>query len=498
MTMRLSTGIEGLDAVLHGGLLPGQIYMVRGQPGAGKTTLAMQFLMAGALRGESVLLVTLSESERELRSSAAAHGWDLEGVQILDIHPEDEGAIPDQQYTIFHPSDVELAPVTRRITEEVERLQPSRVAFDSLTEVRLLSRDALRYRRQVLALKAFLLAQGVTTLFLGESARPELDVEIASIVHGVISLSLSKGTHSMARRSVEVEKCRGSDFQSGIHPLRIVRGGLEVYPGLRAEEHARAFPRDRLSSGIAELDQMLGGGLDRGTCTLLSGHAGVGKTTLGVQFLRQAARRGERSVLYSFDEGPAEIVHRCDGITTPIGESLERGLLRIEKVNPIHLYPDEFASWIRVEVERRGTRLVMIDSLNGYRQSMPDERYLVTHMHQLSSYLNRMGVTTLLINEVSNLTGDFAASQFGMSYLTDAILLLKYFEFEGALHKAIGTLKKRLGDHEKVLREFRITPQGIRVGAPLPQLHGILQGEPRFGGSVTGLLPLAECGGLSG
>jgi circadian clock protein KaiC len=498
MTTRLSTGIEGLDAVLHGGLLPGQIYMIRGQPGAGKTTLAVQFLMAGARRGESVLFVTLSESERELRASAAGHGWDLGGMQILDIHPDDEGSVPDPQYTIFHPADVELAPATRRITEAMERTRPTRVAFDSLTEVRLLSRDSLRYRRQILGLKGFLLSKGVTALFLGESGRPELDVEIASIVHGVIALSLSKGTYGMARRAVEVEKCRGSDFQSGMHPLRIVRGGIEVFPRLLATEHGREFDRDRLPSGIAEIDLMLGGGLDRGTSTLICGHAGVGKTTLGVQFLHQAARRGERAVLYSFDEGPAEIIHRCDGIATPIRESLEQGLLRIEKVNPLLLYPDEFAGWVRDEVERRGTRIVMIDTLNGYRLSMPDEHYLVGHMHQLVSYLNRMGVASLLINEVSNLTGDFAASQIGMSYLTDTIVLLKYFEFEGAMHKAIGTLKKRLGDHEKVLRDFRITPQGIRVGQPLPQLQGILQGEPRYGGSVSGLLQVAEVGGPSG
>jgi circadian clock protein KaiC len=488
MSTRLSTGIEGLDAVLHGGLLPGQIYMIRGQPGAGKTTLALQFLMAGARRGEPVLFVTLSESEGELRASAASHGWDLHGVQFLDIHPEDQEAPPDQQYTIFHPADVELAPVTRRITEAMGRVQPTRVAFDSLTEVRLLSRDPLRYRRQILALKSFLLAQGVTTLLLGESARQELDVEIASIVHGVVALALTKGSHGMARRTIEVEKCRGSDFQSGAHALRIVRGGIEVFPHLVALEHGREFARDRLPSGVAELDLMLGGGLDRGTSTLISGHAGVGKTTLSVHFLRQAADRGERAVLYSFDEGPAEIIHRCEGIGIPVRSALDRGLLHIERVNPLQLYPDQFASWIRDEVERRDTRLVMIDTLNGYRQSMPDENFLVGHMHQLVSYLNRMGVTSLLTNEVSNLTGDFAASN-GLSYLTDTIILLKYFEFEGALHKAIGVLKKRLGDHEKVLRDFRITPQGLHVGRPLPELQGILQGVPSFSAQAAGPRP---------
>ncbi len=480
MTTRLSTGVAGLDEVLLGGLLSGYVYMVRGQPGAGKTTLAMQFLLEGARRGEKVLFVTLSESEEELRDNASSHGWDLSGVEFLDIHPGDEGIGPDNQYTIFHPADVELAPVARRITETIGRLKPTRAAFDSLTQVRLLSRDPLRYRRQLLALKSYLRTERVTTLFLGEGARQEPDVEVASIVQGVIALTQVKGRNGMTRRSIEVEKHRGSAFREGEHPLRIERGGLVVYPRLIALEHGQDFPRVSLASGIEGMDRMLSGGLDRGTSTLLTGNAGVGKTTLGMSFLAQAARRGEKSILYSFDEGPAEVAYRCQAIGMDIRSMIEGDLIRLKKVNPLLLYPDEFASWIRGEVEGRGTRIVMIDSLNGYRESMPDETYLVGHMHQLIGYLNRMGVTTILVNELSNLTGDFTATNFGLSYLVDAVIVLKYYEFGGALHKAIGTLKKRMSSHEKSLRSFDITVDGLEVGDPLPRLRGILRGEAKL------------------
>lgn len=474
---RVSTGIEGLDDVLHGGLLDGQVYMIRGQPGAGKTTLATQFLLAGRERGESTLFVTLSESEAELRASSAAHGWDLDGVAFLDIHPGGQDGSPDSQYTIFHPADVELAPVTERIAEAMKQLRPTRIVFDSLTEVRLLSRDPLRYRRQLLALKNYLLSQRVTSLFLGESALRELDVEVASIVQGVIALNLVKGRNGMPRRTVEVEKFRGSSYREGEHPLRIARGGLTVFPRLIAMEHSVEFAREVVPSGIPTLDAMLCGGLDRGTSTMFSGNAGVGKTTLGVSFLAQAVRAGDRGVLYTFDEGPAGVAFRCESVGLRLRDLIDAGRLHIHKVNPLLLYPDQFAGLVREEVEQHGTRLVMLDSLNGYRQIMPDEEYLTGHMHQLTAYLNRMGVTTILVNEVSNLTGDFAASNFGMSYLADTVILLKYYEYRGGLHKAIGILKKRLGDHEKTLRSFQISADGVQVGDPLPHLRSILRGE---------------------
>src|SRR4051794_4209467 len=326
---RLSTGIGGLDEILHGGLLPGLVYLIKGRPGAGKTTLALQFLLEAIRRGEPALYVTMNESEAELRASAAAHGWHLGDLKILEILAGDEDLSPESQYSVFHPGDVELAPTTRKITEAMERHRPARVAFDSLTEVRLLSRDSVRYRRQVLALKEFLRSRGATALFIGESAHPEHDVEAATIVHGIIALEQHLGPDGMDRRSLRVEKYRGSDFMPGLHAARIVRGGLEVYPRLVAPLQEPVFEPAALPSGIAGLDRLFGGGLDRGTCTMVGGNSGVGKTSLGMAFLAAAAARGERGMLYSFDEWPAEVVHRSEAIGLAVRAPLERGVLRV-------------------------------------------------------------------------------------------------------------------------------------------------------------------------
>ncbi len=484
---RLSTGIAGLDEVLLGGLLAGRVYLLRGQPGAGKTTLALQFLIEGARNGESVLFITLSESEGELRGNAASHGWDLAGVEFLDIQLTTEGVSTESQYSIFHPAEVELVPVVNQIHEALDRLKPTRVVFDSLTQVRLLSRDTLRYRRQVLALKAELLAQGITTILLGESSNQELDTEVTSIVQGVITLSLSKGREGMTRRSVEIEKYRGSSYREGEHPLRIEQGGIRVFPHLLAIEHGKNFDRVSLSSGLPTLDTMLGGGFDRGTCTLITGNAGVGKTTLGLTIIAQAAALSERCALYTFDEGSAELVHRAESVGLKLRGILDSGLLELREINPLFLYPDEFAAWVRVEVEEKGTKVVMIDSLNGYNQSMPDENYLSGHMHQLITYLNRMGVTTFLINEIATLVGDFSITQYGLNYLADTVLVLRYYEYRGAIHRAIGTIKKRLSNHEKTLRSFELTNQGIVIGKTLLGLQGILRGEAIQRDAVVGL-----------
>lgn len=307
------------------------------------------------------------------------------------------------------------------------------------------------------------------------------DGEIASIVQGVIRLSWRRGREGMTRRFVEVEKFRGSRYGEGEHPLRIERGGIEVFPRLLLLDHGRGTDHQAVSTGIGELDAMLGGGLERGTSTLITGNAGVGKTTLGMTVIAHAVERGERCVLYTFDEGADEIIHRGEAIGLALRKSIDAGLLDVRQVNPLLLYPDEFASWVQAEVEGRHARVVMIDSLNGYNQSMPDENYLGGHMHQLIGYLNRMGVRTLLINEISAMIGDFAASQFGVSYMADNVLMIRYFEFDGALHKAIGTIKKRLSGHEKTLRWFDVTARGIEVGDTLPNLRGILRGEASRG-----------------
>jgi circadian clock protein KaiC len=478
MTKRLSTGIAGLNDVLRGGLRPGRVYLVRGAAGSGKTTLAMQFLMAGARQGEAGLFVSLNEPERALRETAALHNFDLTGVHILDVHLalRDEGFTADSQYTIFHPADVELAPVTRQIIDAMDREKPVRVIFDSLTEVGSLTRDALRYRRQVLVLRDFLVERGATTLFL-TGVEHRQDDEITSLVHGIIVLGHTQGRDGRARRSLRIDKYRDSDFAGGEHALETTKSGLVVYPHLLALEHGREFGRDVLPSGIEGLDRMLGGGLDRGTVTLLTGSSGVGKTTVGLSFLAAAARRGERGIAYTFEEDQGEIIHRCEALGLPIRTDIERGLLHIEKVNPLVLYPDQFAAKVRDEIERRQAWLVMIDSINGYRQTMPDEEYLVGHMHQLAGYLNRMGIVTVLTNELATLTGQAELSRFGLSHLVDTIVLMKYYEFGASLRTAIGVVKRRLGEHDRGLRALEITPRGVRIGDPLPQFRGILRGE---------------------
>ena len=478
MMKRLSTGVRGLDDVLKGGFLPGRVYLVRGAAGTGKTTLGMQFLMAGARQGESGLFVSLNEPERALRETADLRGFDLRGIQILDIHlvVRDEGYTADSQYTIFHPADVELAPITRQILEAIDRHRPARVVFDSLTEVGNLSRDALRYRRQVLVLRDLLTERGATSVFLA-GVEHRQDDEIMSLVHGIIALNKSHGRDGRARRSLRVDKYRDSDFAEGEHALKTTRDGLIVYPHMLALEHGRPFAREVVSCGIEGLDRMLGGGLDRGTVILLTGSAGVGKTSIGMAALATAAGRGERGVVFTFEESRDEVAHRCEALGIPLRAHLDAGLLAIERVDPVLLYPDQFAARVREEVEGRSTRLVMIDSTNGYRQTMPDEDYLVGHMHQLASYLNRMGVITLLTNEMPTLTAQTDLSRFGLSHLVDTIVLMKYYEFGGGLRTALGVVKRRLGEHDRDLRALEITDRGILVGETLPQFRGILRGD---------------------
>ncbi len=483
MTTRLSTGIGGLDEVLHGGLMPAQSYLVRGRPGAGKTTLALQFLLEGLRRGESSLYVTLNESEAELRAGAAAHGWDLGDLEVLEILPGDEDLSLETQYSVFHPGDVDLAPTTSKITEAMERRKPARVAFDSLTEVRLLSRDSVRYRRQILALKEFLRSRGATTLFLGESAHPELDVEAATVVHGVISLEQAIGPDGMDRRSLRVEKYRSSDYLAGLHAARIVRGGLEVYPRLVAPLEEPAFEPAALPSEIPALDRLFGGGLDRATCTMIGGNSGVGKSCVGVAFLAAAAARGERCTLYSFDEWPAEVAHRSEAIGLKIRGPMERGLLQVQKVNPLGLPPELFCNWVRAQVELRGARIVMIDTVNGYEMCTRDKVGFLSHLQQLVGFLKSRGVTLLLIHEIAKVTGALTMAESGLSFIADNTVLIKAFEDGGALKTAIAVTRKRLSAHDDRFHEFRVTSSGLQVGGPLTQLRGILRGDPDHDGS---------------
>jgi len=474
LTTRLSTGVDGLDEVLQGGFIPGRAYLVRGGPGMGKTTLGLHFLTAGAANGEKVLFITLGEPEALLRKNAEAMGFDLNGVSFLDLSPTPEFFAQVETYDIFSPAEVEREPTTRRIIEEVEKLQPSRVFIDAMTQFRYLATDPFQYRKQVLSFLRFLVERGTTVLFTSEGSAEAPDADLRFLSDGVIHLEFAP-----EGRTLSVGKFRGSAFLSGFHSVQLSAQGMKVFPRLVPEVFRREFAPETVSSGVPELDELLHGGLERGTITIITGPSGVGKTTLGLQFMKEAAGRGERSVVYTFEEGVETLVGRCESINIPIRAMMERGTLSVVKVEPLRYTPDEFARLVRREVEEEGSRIVMIDSIAGYRLSLRGED-LVPHLHALCKYLSNMGVTALLINEVEHITGEFRATEVGISYLADNIIFLRFLEMRGELHKAIGVLKKRLSDFEKTLREFQITRYGVKVGAPLTGLRGILSGTPEL------------------
>lgn len=473
-TKRLSTGIVGLDEVLQGGFVPGRAYLVRGGPGTGKTTLGLHFLTAGAANGEKTLFITLGEPEAEIRKNAEAMGFDLSGVRFLDLSPTPEFFVEVETYDLFSPAEVEREPTTRRIVEEVEKLQPSRVFIDAMTQFRYLATDPFQYRKQVLSFLRFLAEQGATVLFTSESSAEAPDEDLQFLADGVIHLEFAPDG-----RTLSVTKFRGSDFRSGYHAMRLSEKGMEVFPRLVPEDYRREFVPETISSGVPELDELLHGGLERGTVTIITGPSGVGKTTLGLVFMKEAAGRGERSVVYTFEEGVETLLARCEAINIPVHAMMERGTLNVVPIEALRYTPDEFARLVRHEVEEEGSRLVMIDSISGYRLSLRGKD-LVSHMHALCKYLANMGVTVLLINEVEHITGEFRATEVGISYLADNIIFLRYLEMGGELHKAIGVLKKRLSDFEKTLREYEITRYGVKVGTPLTGLRGILSGTPEL------------------
>lgn len=471
---RLSTGISGLDEVLQGGFIPGRAYLARGGPGTGKTTLGLHFLTAGVANGEKALFITLGEPEAMIRQNAERMGFDLTGVAFLDLSPTPEFFVEVETYDLFSPAEVEREPTTRKIVEEVEKLQPSRVFIDAMTQFRYLAADPFQYRKQVLSFLRFLVQQGTTVLFTSEGSAEAPDADLQFLSDGVIHLE-----YAPECRTLCVSKFRGSAFLSGRHTMQLSSKGMEVFPRLVPEVYRREFVPETISSGVPELDELLHGGLERGTITIITGPSGVGKTTLGLVFMKEAAGRGERSVVYTFEEGVETLLARCEAINIPIHAMMERGTLDVVKIEPLRYTPDEFARQVRREVEEEGSRIVMIDSISGYRLSLRGED-LVAHLHALCKYLANMGVTVLLINEVEHITGQFRATEVGISYLTDNIVFLRFLEMRGELHKAIGVLKKRVSDFEKTLREFQITRYGVKVGAPLTGLRGILSGAPEL------------------
>ena len=445
--------------------------MVRGGPGSGKTILGMHFLSWAACRGERALLITFGESEAQLRRNADRMGFDCEGISFLDLSPDSSYFAQSQEYDIFPPSEVERAPVTARIRDEVSAQKPARVFVDGLTQLRHLTASPFQFRKESLAFLRFLNEIGATVLFSSESNETP-DEDLQFIADSVIELEFRD-----TRRNVAVTKFRGSDFRAGRHTLRLSDRGMAVFPRLLPEEFALEFEPERIPFGVREMDQLTGGGLERGAISIITGASGVGKTTLGMQFVSEAARRGERSVVYIFEEPRESLIRRCAQIGIPVREMVDDGRLSLVHVEPLRFTADEFALMVREEVEQRGTRIVMIDSVSGYSLSLHDED-LVAHLHGLAKYLQNMGVAVLLINEVEAVIGDFRITDVGVSYMADNIIFLRYLELRGGIIKAIGVLKKRMGDFEKTLREITITRQGIHLGPVLSGLRGILRGTP--------------------
>ena len=475
---RSATGISGLDEVLCGGLIPQQLYLVDGAPGAGKTTLALQYLLDGAESGEKCIYLTLSETKRELEAGARSHGWCLDGIQIIELIPDEKELSSDEQLTMLPSSDVELGETTRKVLEAIECNSPTRMVIDSLSELRLLAQSSPRYRRQILALKQFFVGRRCTVLMLDDRTGEGSDLQLHSIAHGVISLNSSSPAYGQTRRELQIIKLRGSHFISGFHDFAIRRGGITVYPRLVAAEHSSSNPTGILPSGVAALDTLMGGGVDRGTSTLLIGPPGSGKSTLALQYAAAATMRGEHAATFVFDETKSALLARSLGIGMRIVEGVGPGKIAIRQIDPVAISPGEFAHEVRESVEGGGARVVIIDSLNGYLNAMPQNNYLTAQLHELLSYLNNQGVATFFTVAQSGMIGANMTSPVDASYLADSVVLLRYFELTGTVRKAISVLKKRTGGHEGSIRELWFDKDGIHLSEPLLQLRGVLTGGP--------------------
>jgi circadian clock protein KaiC len=476
--MRIRTGIPSLDEILLGGLPKSRVYLVEGDPGTGKTTLGTQFVLEGKRQGESCLYVTLSESKAELESGAQSHGWSLDGISIAEFVPQEASLEGEDQYTIFHPSEVEFSTTIRNLIREIERVSPERVVIDSLSEFRLLAQDAIRYRRQLLALKRFFAGRNATVLLIDDRTSNTSDLQVNSIVHGVFSLENVPRSYGVNRRRIEIVKVRGLEYRQGYHDYTVGRDGFVIYPRLVASEHEQPpIAPQQLSSGLPALDALFGGGIERGSSTLLLGPTGVGKSSVGMQYAFAAAARGERAIFYSFDEVLQTTRARARGLGMQLDTEVIRSHLWLEQNDPAELSPGEFVYRIRHEVEEKDAKVIVIDSLDGLRHSMPDEHDLVLQLHELLAYLAQKNVATFLVLTLHGFIGE-TYEGIEISYLADSVLLMRFFEMTASLRRAVSALKKRSGPHELTIREMRLGSDGIHIGEQLSGFRGILSGMP--------------------
>jgi circadian clock protein KaiC len=475
---RCATGIEGLDHVVGGGLPANRLYLVQGDPGVGKTTLGLQFLLEGVRLGQVVLYITLSETKEELLAVAESHGWDLSKVELFEMASIQEGIGEEMDNTFFRPSEVELNKITTALLAAVERLAPERVVFDSLSELRLLAETSLRYRRQVLQLKRYFAEHQCTVMFLDDLvARAGDGLVIESIAHGVIRLMSTAPDYGVSRRQLHVQKIRGVSFREGNHDFILRRGGMVVFPRLVAAEHHVAYARETFPSGIAGLDAVLGGGLDRGTSNMFMGPAGSGKSTLATKFLLEAATRGERGQLFTFDETIETLLGRSAQLGMDLRPFVANKSISIQQINPAEISPGELSHRIAHGVLSEGTRIVVIDSINGYMNALNEEHHLDLHLHELLAFLNQQGVISIMVLAQQGLA-NLPQSAVDLSYLADTVVLLRYFEDHGTVKQAVSVIKKRSGPHERTMREVNVGSDGIIVGEPLLNVHGVLQYVP--------------------
>jgi len=487
-TERATTGVPGLDYLLRGGLPAHRIHLIEGHPGAGKTTLGLQFLMEGVRRGESCMYITLSETVDELTANAKSHGWDLSGIHMQELQPA-ENLRPEEQYTLFHPSEIELGDLSRNVFEAVEKFKPARAVLDSVSDMRLLARDSLRYRRQILGLKQFFVGRGCTLLLLNEIGVSDTDAHIQSLAHGVIRLEQTVHDFGIARRRLEIGKMRGVSYVGGFHDFNIETGGLRIFPRLENRRQNRPQPTETLKTGLKPLDTLLDEGVPMGTCTLVLGPSGVGKSTLGAHYLASAAKKGVHCAAFLFDEQRQTFLDRSDSLGMNLSKYVKSGMIQVSKIEPGSMSPGEFSHHVRKAVENDKVRIVLIDSLTGYLTAIPESSAAVVRLHELTSYLASCGAATFLTVAQQGMLGPNMMSPIDVSYIADTIFMMRFFEAGGSVRKALSVVKKRTGLHETTIREIGVKNRALWVGEPLTHFRGVLTGVPEYTGSLDDAKP---------